>query len=152
MADQKSDLRHTGEEIKHYLRDKSPPASKAVAAVMLFPVGGFLLAISALTLVTTVVGLAVTTPLFFLFSPVLVPAAVVIALAVVGFLASGAFGLTAVTSLSWIVNYLRSRSGQVGSSVHEQVEYVKRRVGEAAGQVGQVGQKSKEVGHSAQSK
>ncbi|XP_020589630.1 oleosin 18 kDa-like [Phalaenopsis equestris] len=145
MADQRSDLRHTGENIKRYLHDRSPPASKAVAAITLFPFGGFLLTLSALTLVTTVIGLAVTAPLFLLFSPVLVPAAAVISLAVVGFLASGTLGLTAVMTLSWIVNYVRSRGGQVGSSVQEQMEYVKRRVGEAAGQVGQ---KTRDVGHS----
>ncbi|KAK8960266.1 Oleosin 18.2 kDa [Platanthera guangdongensis] len=121
---------------------------------MLFPVGGILLALSGLTLAGTVIGLVVTTPLFVIFSPVLVPAAIVVALAVAGFLSSGAFGLTAVTSLAWIVNYLRGGRGaedvrDLGSSMHEQMEHVKRRMAEAAGHVGQ---KTKDAGQGMQSK
>ena len=64
--------------------------------------GGFLLLLAG-----TLLGLAVTTPLFVVFSPVLVPAWLTMALAVAGFLTSGAFGNTALSSLSWIINYVR---------------------------------------------
>ncbi|KAJ6970571.1 hypothetical protein NC653_034995 [Populus alba x Populus x berolinensis] len=74
----------------------------------LLPVGGTLLFLAGLTLVGTLTGLAVATPLFVIFSPVLVPAALVIGLGVLGFLTSGAFGLTALSSLSWMASYIRS--------------------------------------------
>ncbi|KAE8795216.1 high molecular weight oleosin [Hordeum vulgare] len=59
----------------------------------LFPLGRLLLVLSGLALAGTVVGLAVATPVFLLFSPVLVPDALTIGMAVIGFLASGALGL-----------------------------------------------------------
>jgi hypothetical protein len=94
----------------------------------------------------------VTTPLFILFSPVLVPATIVIGLAVAGFLTSGAFGLTALSSFSWVMNYIRQTQG----TVPEQLESVKRGMADVAGYVGQktkeAGQKTKEVGQDIQSK
>ncbi|CAA7402315.1 unnamed protein product [Spirodela intermedia] len=83
------------------------PSSQVLAVATLFPVGGVLLVLSGLTLTATVIALAAATPLLVIFSPVLVPAALVVALAVAGFLASGAFGLTALSSLSYISVYLR---------------------------------------------
>ncbi|XAR67988.1 hypothetical protein NMG60_11002958 [Bertholletia excelsa] len=118
--------------------EKGPSKSQVLAVVTLLPVGGVLLLISGLTLAGTLIGLTVATPLFVIFSPILVPAAIVLALAVAGFLTSGAFGVTALASLSWIVNYLR------GARVPEQMEHMKRRAQEAAGQ------KAKEVGQKAQ--
>ncbi|XP_020263099.1 oleosin 5-like, partial [Asparagus officinalis] len=96
----------------------------------LLPVGGILLALSGFTLLGTVVSLAITTPLFVIFSPVLVPAAITIGLAVTGFLASGAFGVMALTAMSWIWSYVTR-----GRRVPEQVEHVKRRMGEVVMEV-----------------
>ena len=55
----------------------------------------------------TLIGLTVTTPLFILFSPVLVPAALLIGFAVTSILASGALGLTGFRSLSRVARYVR---------------------------------------------
>lgn len=82
-----------------------PSASKVLAVMASLPVGGTLLALAGFTLLMTVVGLAITTPLFIIFSPILLPAAIVVGLAVTGFLTSGAFGLTALSSLSWVIRY-----------------------------------------------
>ncbi|KAJ6965705.1 oleosin 18.2 kDa-like [Populus alba x Populus x berolinensis] len=101
-------------------------------------VGVGLLALAGITLVGTVIGLAVTTPLFILFSPVLVPAALVIGLAVTSFLASGAFGLTGSWSLSWVGRYIQ-----------EATQTMPRRMQDMAGYVGQ---KTKEVGQEIQRK
>lgn len=142
-----------------YPAEKSPSASQVVAVIAGLPVGGTLLALAGLTLVGTLTGLAVTTPLFILFSPVLVPATIVIGLAVTGFLTSGACGLTALSSFSWVMNYIRQTQG----TVPEQLESAKHRmadvagyVGDVAGYVGQktkeVGQKTKEVGQDIQTK
>ncbi|XP_047342371.1 oleosin H2-like [Impatiens glandulifera] len=115
--------------------------SKILAVVTLLPLGGFLLFLSGLILAGTLMAIAFSTPPFIIFSPVLVPAAFTIAFSIGGFLTSGAFGITALSALSWMLNYLR------GSRVPEQLEYAKRRAQEAAGQVGQ---KVKEAGQKAQ--
>ncbi|XP_010936629.1 oleosin H2 [Elaeis guineensis] len=99
------------ERIKGLLPQKGPSASHVLAVVTLLPIGGILLALSGIILTGTVIGFAVVTPLFVIFSPVLVPAALAIGLAVMGFLASGASGLTALMSLSWVVSYVKGRRG-----------------------------------------
>lgn len=122
-----------------------PSASKIIAVVTLVPVGGTLLGLSGLTLAATLFGLAVSTPVFLLFSPVIVPAAVAIFLAITAFLTSGVFGLTALSSLSWVYRYIRRATG----TVPEQMDMAKRRMQDMAGYVGQ---KTKEVGQEIQSR
>uniref|UniRef100_A0A7N0VDV3 Oleosin n=1 Tax=Kalanchoe fedtschenkoi TaxID=63787 RepID=A0A7N0VDV3_KALFE len=133
------------QQLGQHRSDKSPNTSQILAVVTLFPLGGFLLLLAGLTLAATVVGLAITTPLFILFSPVLVPAALAISLAVAGFLTSGAFGVTGLSAVSWIINYVRRMRG----SVPDQMDYMQRRAGEA---MGFLGQKTKEVGQDVQSR
>ncbi|KAJ6869018.1 oleosin 16.4 kDa [Populus alba x Populus x berolinensis] len=97
----------------------------------LLPIGGTLLFLAGLTLVGTLTGLAVATPLFVIFSPVLVPAALVIGLGVLGFLKSGAFGLTALSSLSRMASYIRSLiRGQVGHKARETGQIVQSKAQE----------------------
>ncbi|KAG6493536.1 hypothetical protein ZIOFF_048528 [Zingiber officinale] len=123
------------EAIKSLLPDKGPSGPQALAVAILLPVGGSLLALSCLTLVGSLIGLAVLTPVFLLFSPVLVPAALLAALAVAGFLGSGALGLAGLSSLGYL---LRKASALVQQAAPEQVEQVRRRMGE-------VGQKAKDA-------
>ncbi|KAK6261247.1 hypothetical protein QUC31_007063 [Theobroma cacao] len=127
----------------NYFQDNHPSTSKVLAVVTLLPVAGTLLGLAGLSLVGTLIGLAFAIPLFLLFSPVLVPAALVIAGSVAGFLTSGAFGITGLSSLSWIVNYLRGTRG----SMSQRLDHAKRRVRETAGNIGQrttdVGQKNR---------
>ncbi|GMH24235.1 hypothetical protein Nepgr_026078 [Nepenthes gracilis] len=123
-----------------------PSASQVIAVITLLPVSGTLLALSGLALVGSLIGLAVTTPLFLLFSPVLVPAVFLLGLTVAAFLASGAMGLTGLSSLTNVVNYLR---GVAGRSIPEQMDYSKRRVHDMAGYAGQ---KGKEMGQTIQGK
>ncbi|KAL9230181.1 hypothetical protein vseg_005567 [Gypsophila vaccaria] len=122
-----------------------PTASQVIALVTLVPVSGTLLVLAGLTLVGSVIGLAVATPLFILFSPVLVPAALLMVLAVTGFLSSGAFGLTGLSALTRITSYLR----QLGQRVPDDLDYAKRRVADA---VAYTGQKTKDVGQTIESK
>ncbi|XP_055827960.1 oleosin H2-like [Solanum dulcamara] len=138
-AQQQQMQAHPTDPIKSLVPQNVPSKSQILAVVTLFPVGGALLCLAGLTLVGTLIGLAVATPVFLLFSPVLVPAALTIALAVTGILTSGAFGITALSSLSWMINYMRRMRGTAG----EQMEHAKRRVQEsAAGQMGpRTGQK-----------
>ncbi|KAJ7970791.1 Oleosin family protein [Quillaja saponaria] len=132
--------------VKTLLPERGPSSSQVIAVITGLPVGGTLLGLAGLTLVVTLIGLAVTTPLFILFSPVLVPAALALGLAVTGFLASGAFGLTALSSLSWVMKYIRSWTQ---GTVPQMADQAKRR---AADMAGYVGQKTKEVGQDIQGK
>nr|AVI59151.1 OLE1/tagRFP [Cloning vector pUbiCas9-Red]AVI59155.1 OLE1/tagRFP [Cloning vector pEciCas9-Red] len=81
---------------------KSRQIAKAATAVT---AGGSLLVLSSLTLVGTVIALTVATPLLVIFSPILVPALITVALLITGFLSSGGFGIAAITVFSWIYKY-----------------------------------------------
>ncbi|XP_043703996.1 uncharacterized protein LOC122654086 [Telopea speciosissima] len=136
------------EGIENRFRDRGGPSTTQVVAVItLFPIGGVLLTLAGIIMTITFIGLASTTPLFVIFSPVLVPAAIAIGLAMMGLLASSAFGLTAVSSLAWFFNYLRGKVADI--DVPEEMEYAKLRLAEAADQVGQ---KTKDVGQAIQNK
>ncbi|KAF8369392.1 hypothetical protein HHK36_032598 [Tetracentron sinense] len=145
MAEHHQQLQHRTDGNRKLSPEKCPTTSQVLAVVALFPIGGILLTLAGVTLTGSVIGLVVTTPLFIIFSPVLVPAAFVIVLAVTGFLTSGALGLTALSSLSWIFNYLRG----VRTKVPEHLDHAKRRMEEAAGHMGQ---RTKDLGQGMQSR
>ncbi|XP_050225136.1 oleosin 18.2 kDa-like [Mercurialis annua] len=126
-------------------QQKGPSASKVLAVMTLLPIGGGLLGLSGMTLAGTLIGLAVTTPVFIIFSPVIVPAAIVVGLAMMAFMASGAFGLTGATSVSWVLKYIREAT----RTMPESLDQAKRRMQDMAGYVGQ---KTKEVGQEIQRK
>ncbi|XP_024007352.1 oleosin S2-2 [Eutrema salsugineum] len=126
-------------------KSRGPSTNQIVALIAGVPIGGSLLALAGLTLAGSVIGLMLSIPLFLLFSPVIVPAALTIGLAVTGILASGMFGLTGLSSVSWVLNYLRGTS----DTVPEQLDYAKRRMADA---VGYAGQKGKEMGQYVQDK
>ncbi|KAM7268133.1 hypothetical protein ACFE04_010299 [Oxalis oulophora] len=84
-----------------------PSASKIMAVLTAVPVGGTLFFLAGMSFIGTVIGLCVCTPLFIIFSPVLVPAGIAIGLAVFAFLTSGAFGLTGLSAMYYMVTYLR---------------------------------------------
>ncbi|XP_010514477.1 PREDICTED: oleosin 20.3 kDa-like [Camelina sativa] len=126
-------------------KSRGPSTNQIIALIAGVPIGGTLLTLAGLTLAGSVIGLLVSIPLFLLFSPVLVPAALTVGLAVTGILASGLFGLTGLSSVSWVLNYLRGRS----DTVPEQLDYAKRRMADA---VGYAGMKGKEMGQYVQDK
>lgn len=90
----------------HQPQQPHPQSRQIVKAATAVTAGGSLLVLSGLTLAGTVIALTVATPLLVIFSPVLVPAAVALFLIFSGFLASGGFGVAAVTVLSWIYRYI----------------------------------------------
>ncbi|KAI3759416.1 hypothetical protein L6452_07218 [Arctium lappa] len=128
-----------------------PSTSKLLAVLTLFPVGGVCFLLAGLTLTATLIGIAIATPVFVIFSPVLVPAALTFALAIAGFITSGAFGVTALSSLTYIFNYFRKTQmgggGGGGVSLQDSMDYAKRRAQDTAGYVGQ---KVKDVGQRTQ--
>ncbi|CAI0456227.1 unnamed protein product [Linum tenue] len=130
-----------------------PSPSKVLAVVTMLPVGGTLLALAGIILFGTLIGLAVATPVFIICSPVIVPAALLVAFAVTAFLTSGLAGATGLTALSWFAMYLRQAVRaivpQASQAVPETMEQAKRRMQDAAGYAGQ---KTKEVGQEIQRK
>ncbi|GAB4825897.1 Oleosin 1-like [Ancistrocladus abbreviatus] len=71
--------------------------------------GGSMLVLSGLVLTGTVIALTIATPLLVIFSPVLIPAAIAVVLLIGGFLASGGFGIAALSVLSWIYGYVTGK-------------------------------------------
>ncbi|KAK7311817.1 hypothetical protein RJT34_10191 [Clitoria ternatea] len=84
----------------------SPPARQTVKFITAATIGVTLLLLSGLILTGTVIGLIIATPLLVLFSPILVPAAIVLFLAASGFLFSGGCGVAAIAALSWLYTYV----------------------------------------------
>jgi Zn-dependent protease with chaperone function len=136
--------RPMGEQVKGMLQDKGPSASQALTVATLFPLGGLLMVLSSLALAGSVMGLALATPLLLLFSPVLVPAALLIGLAVTGFLTSGALGLGGLSSLTVLANAAR----QAFQRTPDYVDQARLRMAEAA--AAQSGHKTQQAGHAIQ--
>lgn len=93
----------------HPHQQQQPRSHQVVKAATAVTAGGSLLVLSGLTLAGTVIALTVATPLLVIFSPVLVPAVITVGLLIMGFLASGGFGVAAVTVLSWIYRYVTGK-------------------------------------------
>ncbi|KAL6493507.1 hypothetical protein OROGR_032286 [Orobanche gracilis] len=139
------DQQHPTDVTRGYLSEKGPSTAQILAVVTLVPIGGGLLTIAGVTLVGTLIGLTIAAPLFVIFSPIIVPAVLTLALAVAGFITSGVFGVTALSSISWLLNYVR----RIRSGLPEQIQHVGRRVQDAAEHIGQrtveAGQKTQDV-------
>ncbi|KAI3458361.1 hypothetical protein Pfo_015024 [Paulownia fortunei] len=99
--------RYGGQYQQHQLQQ--PRSHQVVKAATAVTAGGSLLVLSGLTLVCTVIALTIATPLLVIFSPVLVPATIAIFLLGSGFLASGGFGVAALSVLSWIYRYFTGK-------------------------------------------
>ncbi|KAL6622322.1 hypothetical protein ACP70R_032201 [Stipagrostis hirtigluma subsp. patula] len=109
--------------------DAAGKKHRALAAATLLALAGLLLAVSGLTLFASLVGLAVASPLFLLFSPVLVPAALLALLLPAGAVVSGMLAIGAVSMLSRLATAARKAAA---ASTRDYVEEGKRRVGEVA--------------------
>ncbi|CAH2055378.1 unnamed protein product [Thlaspi arvense] len=129
-----------------YPQSQSGPSSTQVLAVVAgVPVVGTLLTIAGVTLAGSVIGLMLAFPLFLIFSPVIVPAAFVIGLAMTGIMASGAIGLTGLSSMSWVLNYIR----RAREHMPEELEEAKQRLADMAEYVGQ---RTKDAGQTIEDK
>jgi len=61
------------------------------------------LVFAGLTLVGSATALTITTPLFIIFSPILVPATIATAVITTGFTTGGALGAMAVALIRWFI-------------------------------------------------
>ncbi|GKV37249.1 hypothetical protein SLEP1_g45303 [Rubroshorea leprosula] len=127
---------HRFEDGRHHYSQSGPSGTQVLAVITLLPLGGMLLALAGLTLAGTVIGMLISIPLFLIFSPVIVPAAIVLRLAVAGFLASGAFGLTGLSSLSYVKNRVRRVTGAERYTLDQAKDQAERRVTDMADYVG----------------
>lgn len=111
MAEPQSQLRgERGEQLQLLQQQQQQPRShQVVKAATAVTAGGSMLVLSGLILAGTVIALTIATPLFVIFSPVLVPAVITLGLIITGFLASGGFGVAAITVLSWIYRYVTGK-------------------------------------------
>ncbi|KAB5573369.1 hypothetical protein DKX38_000563 [Salix brachista] len=91
------------------LGKRQPRSQQIVKATTAATAGGSFLVLSGLTLTATVILLTIATPLLVLFSPVIVPAVITVSLLLMGFLASGGFGVAGITVMSWIYGYATGR-------------------------------------------
>ncbi|KAL9227470.1 hypothetical protein vseg_003154 [Gypsophila vaccaria] len=142
--EQKKDLQRKGEEavkaFTNFLQKNSPPTPHLIILLVVVPLAAFLLVVSVLSFMGSLFGLVLATPVFVFFSPVIVPAVLAIGGSVVGLFVSGAFGITGLSALSWIINFIRYRVSAVGGVGAGDV------VQRAQETVGYVGQKVKEMG------
>ncbi|KXG40436.1 oleosin 1 [Sorghum bicolor] len=102
----------------HYGQQQS--AGTAVAKALASATAAFtLLVLSGLAVTGTVLALIVATPLLVIFSPVLVPAAITVALLTTGFVSSGGFGAAAVAVLAWMYRYLQTTTSSSDQQQHQ---------------------------------
>uniref|UniRef100_A0A7N0TLG4 Oleosin n=1 Tax=Kalanchoe fedtschenkoi TaxID=63787 RepID=A0A7N0TLG4_KALFE len=99
----------------------SPTTRKTAKFLTATVLGGSALVLSGLTLTGTILALTVATPLFVLFSPVLVPALIATLMIGSGFLLSGGCGASALVGFTWLYKYVTGKR-PVGSG---QIDYMK---------------------------
>ncbi|XP_044970485.1 oleosin 16 kDa-like [Hordeum vulgare subsp. vulgare] len=93
----------------HHDQQKQPAMMCALKAATAATAAGSLLVLSGLILAGTVIALTVATPVLVIFSPVLVPAAIALALMSAGFVTSGGLGVAALSVFSWMYKYLTGK-------------------------------------------
>ncbi|KAJ1702943.1 hypothetical protein LUZ63_002722 [Rhynchospora breviuscula] len=110
------------------MQQKQPMLMSALKAITAATAGGSMLVLSGLTLAGTVIALTVATPLLVIFSPVLVPAAIAVALLAAGFVTSGGLGVAALSVFSWMYKYLTGKHPPGA----DQLEHAKARLASKA--------------------
>ncbi|KAI5060705.1 hypothetical protein GOP47_0025125 [Adiantum capillus-veneris] len=125
------------ESIIERARKHAPASSQIIGFLALLITGGVSLFIGGLTVTGIVITLVLLTPVFLFFSPILVPAGIVLFLCVAGVLTAGGAGVATMSVLSWVYNHFKGQHPR-GSNQVEGAE--------------QVRQKARDVGAQAQSK
>ncbi|KAL6985489.1 hypothetical protein U1Q18_018863 [Sarracenia purpurea var. burkii] len=108
--------------------DSATNSRQTVRFLTAAAIGAALLFLSGLTLTGTVIALVIATPVLVLFSPVLVPAGILIFLATAGFLFSGACSVAALVALNWIYNYVAGKHPPWA----DHVDYARMRIADKA--------------------
>lgn len=127
------------------VHESAPNTRQTARFLAAAAIGAALLALSGLTLTGTVLSLIIATPVLVLFSPVLVPAGIVLFLVTAGFLFSGACGVAAISTLSWIYNYVAGKHPPGA----DQLDYARSRI---ANKARDMKERAKEYGNYVQHK
>ncbi|BFG18498.1 hypothetical protein CerSpe_047720 [Prunus speciosa] len=107
MADQS---RHVTLKLQDHDQSAAPPSSLRLTGKFLTAgaAGTILLVLFGLTLTGTVMALIMATPVLVVFSPILVPAGIVVFLTAAGLVFSGGCGVAAITTLTLMYKYISS--------------------------------------------
>ncbi|WCJ37709.1 Oleosin family protein [Euphorbia peplus] len=120
-----SDLRYLSQMTP---RDPHPGSHPAIKSLTAGTLGAAFFIVSGLTLTATVIALIVATPVLVFFSPVLVPAAIVLFLVASGFFFSGGCGVGAIMVLTWMYNYMTGKH-PLGA---DQIDYARSQIARRA--------------------
>ncbi len=116
---------HHGSSRTHRRKDPPPNSRQILGLIFLLSAVGFVLLLAGVTLTGTTITVLLATPVVIFFSPVWIPLATVAFFAVSALLGAGAFGVAAVSAVSWVYNYFRGRhpygSDRVSSYVIPQI-------------------------------
>ncbi|KAL3818990.1 hypothetical protein ACJIZ3_004895 [Penstemon smallii] len=126
------------------LQESTPTRSQAVILLTATTIGGFLLGLAGMTLTGTLIALIIATPVLLLVSPIVVPAAVVLASVTTGFLSSGGFLVAALAVVAWLYKYV-ARKHLFGAS---RLDYAKMKIASKARDVKE--RAAREHGHKTQ--
>ncbi|MCO5578188.1 hypothetical protein L7F22_032026 [Adiantum nelumboides] len=121
------------ESIFERARKRAPASSQIIGFIALLITGGISLFLGGLTVTGIVITLVLLTPVFIFFSPILVPAGIVLFLCVAGVLTAGGAGVATMSVLSWVYNHFKGRH----PADSNQMEHMRQRVYEGAEQARQ---------------
>ena len=101
-----------------------------------------LVALAAALVIGSGIVLTLLSPILLFFSPVLVPAGIVLFLCTAGIVTAGGAGLATLSAVSWLYRYVKGKQprgsdqvDQVMGRVHETTEHMKHRARDMAAQI-----------------
>ncbi|CAK9190423.1 unnamed protein product [Sphagnum jensenii] len=124
-------LKDRAHELYYRAQQNAPNSRQILGLVTLLAIGGLLLLLGGLAITGTTVTAVLATPVLILFSPILIPLAVVAFFTIGGLLGAGTFGVAVLSAISWAYNYYKNRH-PYGS---EQLDEVRHRLSETASQI-----------------
>ncbi|MCO5562444.1 hypothetical protein L7F22_016072 [Adiantum nelumboides] len=126
--EQARQTREEAEGMLERLRKHSPATSQVVGFFALLTTGGIALFLGGLAIAGIVITLVLLTPVFLFFSPILVPAGIILFLCVAGVLTVAGAGVTFLSVVSWLYNYFKGRHPPGA----DQFDHARRRAVETA--------------------
>ncbi len=108
--DQKRDqLTDRAHQLYYQAQQNAPNSRQILGLVTLLLAGGLLLLLGGLALTGTTITALLATPVLILFSPILIPLAIVAFFTIGGLLGAGTFGVAVLSAISWAYNYYKGR-------------------------------------------
>ncbi|KAL2649594.1 hypothetical protein R1flu_017722 [Riccia fluitans] len=117
-------LKQQAQYMKERIQEKAPTQRQLTGGLTIVTIVGLLTAVGGLLIGGLALGAAVLTPVFIVFSPVLVPVGTVLLLGIAGLLSAAGFTLAGFSSLRWLYQYFKGHH-PVGS---DNVDDAKNRI------------------------